>query len=109
MTSNNCIADLPSMSSRTASSLNSYRMNRTHCARAAKEVTHLYASGRALDLAITQRLHVHTVDTQTERPWTTCVRRVKSPQPGYGAGVRFVLSFAARSSTQSFGLFVRKA
>src|SRR5712691_13539476 len=83
-------------------------MNLSHCARTAAEMPNLYVSRRDHDLAITQRLHVLSVDAHTKWPWAAPVRRVKSSQPGHRTGVRFVLSVPAYSSTQVLGLIVRK-
>src|SRR5260370_576523 len=67
--------------------LNLDRTNLRHRARTAAEMTHLCVFRRHHDLAITQGLHVLPMYAQTERPGTTCVRCVKSSQPGHGASV----------------------
>src|SRR6266852_2024268 len=97
------------MQIRAVSSLDCYGMNHTYCARPSTEVAHLYVFRREDDLAITQRFHVLTMDAQTERPGAACMRSVKSSQPGDGTGVRFILSVATYSSTQSLGVLVREA
>src|SRR5258706_14834249 len=65
-------------------------LNLSHRARTTAEMTHLYASRRDHYFAITQRLHVIAVYAQTEWPGISRVRCVKSPQPGKGAGIRFM-------------------
>src|SRR2546430_13601172 len=94
MISNRRTADSPYSWIRAVGSLNLYWMNLSHCARTAAEMTHLYVSRRDHDLAIAPRLHVLSVDAQTEWPWAAPVRRVKSSQPGHGAGIRFMVSRA---------------
>jgi len=72
-------------------------------------MTHLYVSWRDHNLAITQSLHILSVDAQTKRPLAAYVRRVKSSQPVHRADIRFMLGVTACKSTHGLGTIIRDA
>src|SRR6266700_3723109 len=110
MISNRCTAEIRHSEIRAGTSFNFYVdwISRICRAGTALEMAHSDTSGGDYSFGITERLHIFPVDAQAERPRSTCMRCVKSPQPGHRAGVRFMVCRATCHPAQALCPFVRE-